>query len=158
MEETKKEQTKEEQVMPIPVFDKPKILVCEDLSAPRKIILRLLKKEMEGFEIVVATNPKEAEEAIETQGDFVIILMDNLLGEGLTGTQILRKHQKKVKNSFCYSLSSIKDTETLDPSVYAGYIGKPLELNILKEVLNEAKLCSPLLKGRELLSQSSITK
>ncbi|WP_256010135.1 ATP-binding protein [Desertivirga xinjiangensis] len=114
------------------------ILIAEDNLINQKLALMILKKL--GYAAAIANNGREAIDMSEG-GGFDVILMDILMPEidGLEACRAIRK--KNMRQPFIVAMTANVMPEDRDECVKAGmdhYISKPINLELLIEVLKEA--------------------
>ena len=114
------------------------ILIAEDNLINQKLALMVLKKL--GYAAAIANNGREAIEMAEEVG-FDVILMDILMPEvdGLEATRSIRN--KNMKQPVIVAMTANVMPEDRQECVKAGmdhYISKPINLELLVEVLKEA--------------------
>jgi len=120
---------------------KKKILVVDDEQA----FLRVLQNRLEsmGYEVVTASNGKEALEKIKTDKPDAVLL--DIMMPVLDGIQTLKEIRKKDKNLPVFMLTASSDTERFKSAKdlnASGFIIKTgdlkIEINNITNVLNLA--------------------
>lgn len=113
------------------------ILVAEDNIVNQKIILYLLTKM--GYSIDIVQNGREAVEAA-AQKRYDIILMDIQMPEmdGLEATRIIRSQAGAYPYIIAMTANAMEgDKETCIASGMDNYISKPIDINILKNTIEQ---------------------
>ena len=123
-----------------------KILLAEDNPVNQKLACRML--ENIGHKVTVASNGREAVEAVKS-GNYDIILMDVQMPEmdGLDATRAIRDYEIQIDRHTpiiaMTAYAMVGDRERCIESGMDGYISKPVRRNELEKAL-ESFTCSPI--------------
>jgi DNA-binding response OmpR family regulator len=107
--------------------EKKRILVADDVEAVTTLLVTAL--EVNGFDVVVATNGQQAYElGVEQRFDLAIV--DQLM-PGLLGIEILKKWRAEDIDTPAIVLSGVEDDDIVVSSLQAGrtdFVRKPFRL------------------------------
>jgi CheY-like chemotaxis protein len=117
-----------------------KILIIDDMSTHLLLLQTILEEE--GYEVMALDNGKEAIEAIESDQDIRLILLDIMMPE-LDGYQILDKVKLKDKNVNIpvIVVSAKTDSSSIKKALEKGafdYVTKPLNVYDIKNKIKSA--------------------
>jgi len=118
--------TAKEELLPLPVGRRKKILVVDDDMATRKIIELFLRGEIE---IDSASNSKEATDLIHNNM-YSLVLMDISLGKGISGLELLKNLRdlpmyEKVPVIAVTAHAMMGDREKFLSTGFDDYLSKP---------------------------------
>ncbi|HOP49471.1 MAG TPA: response regulator [Ignavibacteriales bacterium] len=120
-----------------------KIFIVEDVLINRILLLNLLKKISENFEIIEAENGLEAIEKYKNN-EFDLIFMDVQMPimDGLEATKKIREYEKEnnKKDTPIIALSAgilKSEQERAFSSGMSDYLPKPINIDKLKEIINK---------------------
>ena len=116
---------------------RPKILIVDDDSAHRKMLTTVLADE--GYDIVPATNGREAVEAVEASY-FDLILMDIRMAEmdGLAAQQAIQAISPKIPIIMMTAYASVKTAIKAMKRGAFDYLTKPLDIDEVKLLTERA--------------------
>lgn len=119
------------------IFAGERILLAEDNLINQKVILGVLGDS--GIEVVIANDGQEALDILQTDTDFVIILMDAHMPrvDGFEATKAIR-HHPKYNHITVVALSGDTATDDIKKMKEAGmdeHLEKPLKVDDLYEIL-----------------------
>lgn len=117
-----------------------KILIIDDMSTHLLLLQTILEEE--GYEVMALDNGKEAIEAIESDQDIRLILLDIMMPE-LDGYQILDKVKSENKNVNIpvIVVSAKTDSSSIKKALEKGafdYVTKPLNVYDIKNKIKSA--------------------
>ena len=119
---------------------KAKILIVEDDSSSRNLLVRLLKKE--NYEVEIASDGLEAFELME-RNRFQAILTDWMMPK-MDGLELIHKiRQSSHPDTVILMITALASREAKEKALEAGaddYISKPIDMSILEDVLNKYKV------------------
>lgn len=130
-----------------------KILIIEDESAIRRVLVKILKEENNQYEIFEAEDGLDAMEQIKSN-DFDLVLCDIKLPK-MDGVEVLEATKKIKPESVFVMISGHGDLETAVQTMRLGafdYISKPPDLNRL---LNTVRIA---LNTKNLVQENTILK
>ncbi|TPV35430.1 sigma-54-dependent Fis family transcriptional regulator [Paucihalobacter ruber] len=130
-----------------------KILIIEDESAIRRVLVKILKEENNQYEIFEAEDGLDAMEQIKST-DFDLVLCDIKLPK-MDGVEVLEATKKIKPESVFVMISGHGDLETAVQTMRLGafdYISKPPDLNRL---LNTVRIA---LNTKNLVQENTILK
>jgi two-component system, OmpR family, alkaline phosphatase synthesis response regulator PhoP len=108
--------------------EKKRILVADDVEAVTTLLVTAL--EVNGYEVVVATNGQQAYELGVQEPPFDLAIVDQLM-PGLLGIEILKKWRSESIDTPAIVLSGVEDDDIVVTSLETGatdFVRKPFRL------------------------------
>lgn len=122
--------------------DEPRVLIVESNDALRAMIFTILRHQPVGVDTAVT-----AEEALEkmSQCDYALAIVDVDMPNGAGETFIRRfTEQRPEATTFILAVRDPKNDAYLDPDAVSAVLNKPLEIDMLAELVRECALVVPL--------------
>jgi CheY-like chemotaxis protein len=117
-----------------------RVLVAEDNTSNQRVLLEMLKKV--GYRADAVADGKEVLQAMERQPyDLILMDIEMLIMAGLKSARIIRDRYPQGPNAMAitaYALAGCKEN-CISPSM-DDYIGKPMQIKELSEVLKKRLL------------------
>lgn len=122
--------------------DEPRVLIVESNDALRAMIFTILRHQPVGVDTAVS-----AEEALDkvSQCDYALALVDVDMPNSAGENFILRfSEQRPDATTFILAVRDPKNDTYLDPNMVSAVLNKPLEIDMLAELVRECALVVPL--------------
>lgn len=113
-----------------------KVVIAEDDPVSREILVSLLSKW--GYQLIVATDGREAMEALRAQTEPVLAILDWMM-PGMEGIEICRRLREISKSVYILLLTARSGKERIVEGLRAGaddYLSKPFDKEELRARLN----------------------
>ena len=122
--------------------DEPRVLIVENNDALRAMIFTILRHQPVGVDTAVS-----AEEALEkvAQCDYALAIVDVDMPNAAGETFIQRfAEQRPEATTFILAVRDPKNDVYLDPNAVSAVLNKPLEIDMLAELVRECAQVVPL--------------
>ena len=122
--------------------DEPRVLIVESNDALRAMIFTILRHQPVGVDTAVT-----AAEALEktAQCDYALAIVDVDMPDSAGETFIHRfAEQRPEATTFILAVRDPKNDAYLDPDIVSAVLNKPLEIDMLAELVRECALVVPL--------------
>ncbi|MFL6247815.1 MAG: response regulator [Thermoanaerobaculia bacterium] len=122
--------------------DEPRVLIVESNDALRAMIFTILRHQPVGVDTAVS-----AEEALEkaSQCDYALAIVDVDMPNAAGETFIVRfAEQRPEATTFILAVRGPKNDAYLPPDIVSAVLNKPLEIDMLAELVRECALVVPL--------------
>ena len=122
--------------------DEPRVLIVESNDALRAMIFTILRHQPVGVDTAVT-----AAEALEKtqQCDYALAIVDVDMPDSAGETFIRRfAEQRPEGTTFILAVRDPKNDAYLDPDMVSAVLNKPLEIDMLAELVRECALVVPL--------------
>ena len=122
--------------------DEPRVLIVESNDALRAMIFTILRHQPVGVDTAVS-----AEEALDkvSQCDYALAIVDVDMPNSAGETFITRfAEQRPDGTTFILAVRDPKNDVYLDPDIVSAVLNKPLEIDMLAELVRECALVVPL--------------
>jgi len=122
--------------------DEPRVLIVESNDALRAMIFTILRYQPVGVD--TAVTPEEALEKV-AQCDYALVLVDFDM-QNAAGETFIRRfaEQRPEATTFILAVRDPKNDPYLDPDLVSAVLNKPLEIDMLAELVRECALVVPL--------------
>jgi DNA-binding response OmpR family regulator len=121
--------------------DEPRVLIVESNDALRAMIFTILRHQPVGVDTAVT-----AEEALEKVAlcDYALALVDIDMPNAAGESFILRFHEQRPEaTTFILAVRDPKNDAYLHPDLVSAVLNKPLEIDMLAELVRECALVVP---------------
>lgn len=119
----------------------PRVLIVESNDALRAMIFTILRRQPVGVDTAVTT-----EEALEkvSQCDYALAIVDLDMPNAAGETFILRfREQRPEATTFILAVRDPKNDAFLHPDCVSAVLNKPLEIDMLAELVRECAIAVP---------------
>jgi DNA-binding response OmpR family regulator len=121
--------------------DEPRVLIVEGNDVLRTMLFTILRHQPVGVDTAAS-----AEEALQkvTQCDYALALVDMDMPDG-SGVSFLTEFndERPQATTFVIAVRDPKNETWLDPSMVSAVLNKPLEIDLLAELVRECALAVP---------------
>jgi DNA-binding response OmpR family regulator len=122
--------------------DEPRVLIVEGNDTLRAMLFTILRHQPVGVDTAVT-----AEEALEkvAQCDYALAIVDVDMPNGVGDTFIVGFHEQRPEaTTFILAVRDPKNDIYLDSDLVSAVLNKPLEIDLLAELVRECALVVPL--------------
>jgi DNA-binding response OmpR family regulator len=122
--------------------EEPRVLIVESNDTLRTMLFTVLRHQPVGVDTAMT-----AEEALErvTQCDYALAIVDMDTPHEVSDTFIRRfREQRPEATTFILAVRDPKNDIYLDPDLVSAVLSKPLEIDLLAELVRECALVVPL--------------
>jgi len=121
--------------------DDPRVLIVEDNDVLRTMLFTILRHQPVGVDTAAT-----AEEALEkvTQCDYALAIVDMDMADRSGETFVAQFHEARpTATTFILAVRDPKNETYLDPELVSAVLNKPLEIDMLAELVRECALVVP---------------
>jgi DNA-binding response OmpR family regulator len=121
--------------------DDPRVLIVEDNDVLRTMLFTILRHQPVGVDTAAS-----ADEALVkvTQCDYALAIVDMDMHDRTGETFVARFHEERpTATTFILAVRDPKNESYLDPDLVSAVLNKPLEIDMLAELVRECALVVP---------------